>query len=234
MAAFIGTMSGGGAGVIGLFTLLAFGMPINQAVATNIFGNLGFFPTAVRNFSKAKQLKKKALPAIIIINLVGVALGTLAITHLDLNILRKFIAAILVLIVITSLLKKNYATTERPARWYWPVIFFGTCIASGTVGAGTGILSTLTLMYFRGFTALQSMANWFFANMFGNALGVGILVFSSSLINYHYGFFLLVGNAIGAHFGSKIAIRKGNGFVRIMIMLLAILVVFQLIFIKTN
>ena len=116
MAAFIGTMSGGGAGVIGLFTLLAFGMPVNQAVATNIFGNLGFFPPAVRNFSKAKQLKKKALPAIIIINLIGVALGTLAITHLDLNILRKFIAAILVLIVIRSLLKKNYATTERPAR----------------------------------------------------------------------------------------------------------------------
>ena len=76
------------------------------------------------------------------------------------------------------------------------------------------------------------MANWFFANMFGNALGVGILMFSSSLINYRYGFFLLVGNAIGAHFGSKIAIKKGNGFVRFMIMLLAILVVFQLIFLK--
>ena len=232
MAAFIGTMSGGGAGVIGLFTLLAFGMPVNQAVATNIFGNLGFFPPAVRNFGKAKQLKKKALPAIIIVNVVGVTLGTLAITHLNLSILRKFIAVILVLIVITSLLKKNYATTERPARWYWPFIFFGTSIASGAVGAGTGILSTLTLMYFRGFTALQSMANWFLANMFGNMLGVGILVFSSSLINYRYGFFLFVGNAIGAHFGSKIAIKKGNGFVRFMITLLAILVVFQLIFIK--
>lgn len=232
MAAFIGTMSGGGAGVIGLFALLALGMPANEAVATNIFGGLGFFPPAVRNFGKAKQLKKRALPAIIIVNVIGVTLGTLAITHLDLTILRKFIAAIMVLIIITGLVKKNYATTERPARWYWPFIFFGTSTASGMVGAGTGILSTLTLMYFRGFTALESMANWFFANMFGTMLGVGILVFGSSLINYRYGFFLLVGNLIGAHFGSKIAIKRGNGFVRIMIMFLAILVVFQLIFIK--
>jgi uncharacterized membrane protein YfcA len=232
MAAFIGTMSGGGAGLIALFALLSLGMPINQAIATNKFGDLGFFPPAVRNFGKAKQIKKKALPAIITINIIGVALGTLAITHLNLNILRKFIAVILVLVVITNLLKNNYATTERPARWYWPFIFFGTSIAQGTVGAGTGLLSTMTLMYFRGFTALQSMANWFLANMFGTTLSLGILVFGSSLINYRYGFFLLVGNLIGAHFGSKIAIKRGNGFVRIMIMLLAILVVFQLIFIK--
>jgi uncharacterized membrane protein YfcA len=232
MAAFIGTMSGGGAGIISLFTLLAFGMPVTQAIATNKFGDLGFFPPAVRNFSKAKQLKKKALPAIMIINIIGVALGTLAITHLNANILRKFIAAILVLIVITNLIKKNSATTERPARWYWPFIFFGTSIAQGTVGAGTGMLSIFTLMYFRGFTALQSMANWFLANMFGTTLSLGILVFGSSLINYRYGFFLLVGNLIGAHFGSKIAIKRGNGFVRIMIVLLAVLVFFQLIFMK--
>lgn len=231
MAAFIGTMSGGGAGLISLFTLLAMGLPINQAIATNKFGDLGFFLPALRNLTKAQQVKKKALPAIILINVIGATIGTLLIAHLNADVLRKVVAVILAVIIISSLARKGYATTERPARRYWPFIYFATSVSAGAVGAGTGILSTLTLMYFRGFTALQSMTNSFYANMFGWTLSVGILLFTD-LINYRYGLALLIGNIIGAHFGSKIAIKKGNGFVRIMIMLLAILVVFQLIFIK--
>ncbi len=34
IVAFIGTMSGGGAGLLALSTLLYFGLPINQAIAS--------------------------------------------------------------------------------------------------------------------------------------------------------------------------------------------------------
>jgi len=231
IVAFIGTMSGGGAGILALFTLLAFGMPINQAVATNKFGDLGFFLPAVRNFVKAKQIKKKALPAIIVINVVGATIGTLMIAHFNADIFRKVVALILIVIIIACLTKRDYALKERPPHWYWPFLYFGTSISSGALGAGTGILSTLTLLYARGFTALQAMANSFYANIFGSTLSVCILLFTG-LINYRYGFFLFVGNVIGSHFGSKIAIKKGNGFVRIIIMLVAIFVVLQLIFAK--
>lgn len=229
IVAFIGTMSGGGAGLLALFALLAFGLPINQAVATNKFGDLGFFLPAVRNFAKAKQLKKKALPAIVIINVFGAIIGTLIIAGFDAGVFRKVVAAILIIIIISSLLRKSYATTERPARWYWPFVYFGTSVSSGAVGAGTGILSSLTLMYFRGFTALQAMANSFYANAFGSLISVSILLFTD-LINYRYGFFLLIGNVVGSHFGSKLAIKKGNEFVRTMIIVLAIIVVMQLLF----
>jgi uncharacterized membrane protein YfcA len=232
VVAFIGTMSGGGAGILALFTLIAFGMPINQAIATNKLGDFGFFLPAVRNFVKAKQIKKKALPAIIIINVVGAGIGTLMIAHFNEATFRKVVAVILVVIIIACLRKKEYALKERPPHWYWPFIYFGTSISAGAVGAGTGILSTLTLMYARGFTALEAMANSFYANVFGSTLSVGILLFTH-LINYQYGFFLFIGNVIGSHFGSKLAIKKGNEFVRIMIMLLAVAVVLQLIFAKT-
>lgn len=227
MAAFIGTMSGGGAGLLALAALLYLGLPINQAIATNKFGNLGFFLPAIRNFVKAKQIKKKALPGIIAINVVGATVGTFLIAHLDTGIFKKLVAVILLVIVISSLINKNHAIEERPPRWYWPFVYFGTSISAGAVGAGTGILSTLTLMYFRGFNALQSMAHSFYASTFGSFISVTILLFTG-LINYHYAIFILIGNIIGAHFGSKLAIKKGNEFVRIMIMLLALLVVLQL------
>lgn len=231
VVAFIGTMSGGGAGLLAVATLLHFGLPINQAIATNKFGDLGFFLPAVRNFEKAKQIKKKSLLPIILVNLAGVSIGTFAIARLDSEIFRKLVIIILAVIIVSATRKKDYALKEHPKKKYWPIVYFGSSISSGAVGAGTGIIGTMTLMYFRGFTALQSMAHNFFANMFGSTLSVGILLFSG-LIDYKYALPLLGGNLIGAHFGSKTAIKKGNGFVRIMIILLALAVLLQLVFIK--
>ncbi len=229
LAAFIGTMSGGGAGLLALFTLLSFGMPLNSAIATNKIGDLGFFLPALRNLIRAKQINKKALPPIIAVNLLGVTAGTFLVAWLNEEILTKFVVVILMLLIFLSIFRKNYALKERPAKWYWPIIYFGTSMSAGALGAGTGILSTMTLMYFRGFKALQAMAHSFFANLFGWSLSAAILLFTD-LVNYRYALLLFIGNTVGAHFGSKIAIKRGNGFVRYMIMALAICVVIQLIF----
>ena len=135
--------------------------------------------------------------------------------------LSKLVAIILILIIISSIVHKGYATKERRAKPYWPLVYFGTTMSSGAVGAGTGILNTMVLMNLRGFTALQAMANSFYASLFGWTISLGILLFTD-LINYRLAFFLFIGNLVGAHFGSKIAIKRGNGFVRIMTILLAL------------
>lgn len=229
VVAFIGTMSGGGAGLIALFTLLSFGLPVNQAIATNKLGDMGFFFPALRNLSKAKQIKKKALLPIIAINVTGGVIGTFAIARLNTDILSKLVAVVLVLIIVSSLIHRNYANKQRSAKPYWPLMYFGTTVSSGAVGAGTGILNTMVLMNFRGFTALQAMANSFYASLFGWTISLVMLLFTD-LINYRLAFFLFIGNLVGSHFGSQIAIKKGNGFVRYMIILLACVVVTQLYF----
>jgi uncharacterized membrane protein YfcA len=229
IVAFVGSMSGGGAGLLALSTLLYLGLPITQAIATNKLGDLGFYLPALRNLINAKQIKKRALPPIIAVNILGVTAGSLMITRLDTDIFSKLVAVVLVVIIISSLIRKNYAVKERPARWYWPFVYFGISVSTGAVGAGTGILSTITLMYFRGFTALQAMAHSLYANSLGSLISIGILV-PTHLINYRYAFFLLIGNAVGSHLGSKIAIKKGNEFVRVMIILLAGCVALQLLF----
>jgi uncharacterized membrane protein YfcA len=229
VVAFIGAMSGGGAGLLSLLALLSFGLPINQAIATNKAGDLGFFIPAIRNFNRAKKIKKKVLLPIIGTNLVGATLGTFAIARLDTDILKKIIIGVLIVLILSTLLKKKYATTERPAKRYWPLVYLGTSVSWGALGAGTGLLSMMALMYFRGFNALQAMAHSFYANLFGQTLSVGILLFTD-LIDPRYAFFLFVGNTLGAHFGSKIAIKKGNEFVRYMMLLLVTVTVIRLVF----
>lgn len=229
LAAFVGAMSGGGAGLITLFTLLSFGIPLNAAIATNKLGDFGFFLPALRNFIKAKQINKKSLPMIILVNLAGVTIGTFLIAYLDEKLLTKFVIVILMLLILLSIFRKNDALRERAPKKYWSLVYFGTSITSGALGAGTGILSTITLIYFRGFKALQAMAHSFFANFFGSSLSVTILFFTG-LINYKYGIFLLIGNIIGAHFGSRMVIKRGNSFARYMIIVIAVCILLQLLF----
>lgn len=73
------------------------------------------------------------------------------------------------------------------------------------------------------------MAHSFYASTIGSIISVSILLFTG-LIDYRYAIPLLIGNIIGSHLGSTVAIKKGNEFVRVMIMALAICVLMQLIF----
>lgn len=189
LAAFGGTLSGGGGALLSIAALLYLGLPINQAIATNKLSDLGFFLPAIRNFQKAKLIKKGALPPIIAIDLLGAIIGTLLVIHLDTDTFKKIIAGVLIVIIASSLIKKQVATTERPAQAYWPAAYFASAVCSGMLGAGTGLLRTFSLIYARGFTALQAMAHGFYANAVGSTIGVGILLFTD-LINYRYAIFL--------------------------------------------
>ena len=61
LAALVGSMSGGGAGVIQLAGLLAVGLPVNSAVATHIFGDLGFYRRrCATSISEATSNRKQA------------------------------------------------------------------------------------------------------------------------------------------------------------------------------
>ena len=83
LAAFVGSMSGGGAGFISFYPLLFLGLPLNAAIATNKFGDVGFFPPSIRNFSTKKLIKKRIFLPLVIIEFIGVFIGTFLIISLS-------------------------------------------------------------------------------------------------------------------------------------------------------
>ena len=228
LAALVGSMSGGGAGIIQLSALLYLGLPVNNAVATHIFGDAGFYPAALRNFKRAGQFKKQALPAIISVNLLATVAGTFLIIRIDEDLLAKMIAASLIIILFITAKNKRIMQRERPPRKAWPLVYFAARF-SAAGGFGNNILAVLALVYFRGLTALQAVAAAFLANGLGACLAIGMLLFSG-LIDFRLGLVLFVANLIGAQLGSRLAVKRGNRFVRYMIMLMSVGVVIQLLF----
>jgi uncharacterized membrane protein YfcA len=76
---------------------------------------------------------------------------------------------------------------------------------------------------------MRALANSFVANLVAAIFQLGILIMFTNFIDYHLGFFMLVGNAIGAYLGSKLAIKKGNRFINYMIIGVAIIVAIQML-----
>lgn len=84
------------------------------------------------------------------------------------------------------------------------------------MGTGIGTLLILVLMFAFGLSALEANATKRVAQI-SQAVILFVLLFIQGLVVLGHGVAALLGSLIGSHLGSKIAIKKGNRFVKIML-----------------
>jgi uncharacterized membrane protein YfcA len=220
IAAFIGSMAGGGAGFFGLYALLFLGLPLNIGIATNKFGDIGFFPLSLRNFARQGFIKKKIFVSLLLLEAIGATAGTFLLIRLNENAIKIIVTLVIIpAFFLLAFQGSNYKTGKENPLWR-PIYLFSS-IYFNLIGAGGGFIRMFALMGLRKLPALQAAANGFAATFPFNLLSVGVLVYAGR-VNIRLGIPILIGNLIGAHFGSKIAIQKGNAFVRYMLLFLTI------------
>lgn len=227
LAALVGSMSGGGVGIIQLAGLLAVGLPVNSAVATHIFGDAGFYPPALRNFQRAKLLNRRDWLPIVALNLVATVGGTILIIKIDEGLLAKMIAISLVVVLVLTFKDPRAGLKARPQKRLWPLAY-STARFSAAGGFGNNLLAVLALIHFRGLTTLQAVANAFLANGLAAILAIAMLL-PTGLIDFRLGIACFLANMVGSQIGSRIAIKRGAGFVRRAISLVATAVIIQLL-----
>jgi uncharacterized protein len=211
LAALLGSMGGGGAGFVSIYVLLLLGLPLNAALATNKFGDLGF-STSLINFARQGLFKKQIFAPLLLLECAGALIGTLLIIHLSDTLIKYTLTIILIPLFILMVSHGKKVKLGKASSWWKPVYFFGS-VSLGAVQAGS-FIQMFSLMDLRKIPALEAAANRFVVVSPFEALSVTILLLFSSLVNIHFGIPLFAGNIIGAYFGSKIAIKKGSGFVR--------------------
>lgn len=221
MAALFGSMAGGGAAFFGLYALLFLGLPLNAAIATNSFGSLGFFMTSIRNFFNQGLVNKSIIITLLALQGIGVAIGTFLLIQLS----GLAIKVIVTLIIATAFLLLAFQRGQNhsgKANPLWKPVYFFYALYSGLIGTGSGAIRTFCLIRLRKLPALQAVANGFVATFPFAFLSTGALLYAG-LVDIRLGVMLLAGNLLGAHIGSKIAIRKGNDFVRQMVLVFMVI-----------
>ena len=228
---FINTLSGGGS-VISLSLLILLGLPANIANGTNRISI--FFQTfsSVSSFTKQKMFDSMKPIWLGIPATIGSVLGAYVAVDVKEKVIEIAICVAMVLMVFFLFykpdrwLKENSVLLKGKITWWQVVIFFAVGFYGGFIQVGVGYFLLMSLVLGVGYDLVKANA---VKNLIVFLYAIfALLVFMiDGKVNYLYGIILSIGSVIGALIASWLAVKKGAGFIRAVIVLSVILTILQ-------
>jgi uncharacterized protein len=221
LTGFIDAVVGGG-GLIQLpgMLLLFPRTTIATILGTGKIASLCGTATAAYQYSKQMVFDKKLLLAIGLTASIASYIGAQLLQLIDTKSIKPFILIILVLLFIYTLAQKQLgqSTTKYLSQQkqivYGCVIGFAIGLYDGIFGPGTGSFLVLAFVVVLGFPFIQASAYAKVINCITNAAALLVFIPNKNFM-LQAAIVLAIGNISGNLIGSKMAIKKGNAFVRI-------------------
>lgn len=217
-AGFINVLAGGGS-LLTLPTLILMGLPSALANGTNRVAIIIQNITAIASFRNSGIFHWRlgiflAIPAVI-----GSIIGSNLAIYLSDQWFNRILSIVMVLVLITMIFKPQKKLHQASLNMTMPkrillfVIFFIIGIYGGFIQAGVGLVIVTMLTLFTGLNLVHSNSLKVFivAIYIGSSLFIFIL---NDQVHWGFGLTLAAGNSLGAIFASKFAIKKGEDFVR--------------------
>ena len=217
-AGFINTLAGSGS-LITLPLLIFIGLPANIANGTNRIAILLQNVVAVGSFGQQKALDFRrgiilAAPAV-----VGAIIGAQIAVNLNEQTMRLTIGGLMVVMLAVILIRPSRWLKGRPEvmnskpDWFQLAIFFAIGIYGGFIQAGVGIFLLAGLVMGAGYDLVKANAVKLLIVLCFTVFALIIFVINDQ-VNWAVGLILAVGNMTGAWVASRMAVKRGAGFVR--------------------
>jgi uncharacterized protein len=221
LAGFIDAIAGGG-GLIQ--TPIALVLLPNHAIAS-LMGSLkipGFTGTSVAAFQYLKNVKMdwKLLAIMSFFACSTAFLGSYVMTIVSNDFMKPLLLIILILLAIYTFIKKDFGSHQPKIISYKKSIFLGILISAvigfydGFIGPGTGSFLIVAFISILGLDFLHASANAKLINIASNIGSIALFISKGKII-WLMAIPMAFCNALGGWIGAKLAIRKGNGFIRI-------------------
>ncbi len=220
--------------MLSLPLLIFMGLPPNIANGTNrvaifiqnIFGTAGYKSKGVHTYPYSIYFGLSAL--------AGAVIGARFAVHIKGETFNKILAVVMLIVIFFVVYKPKYyeGMQERLSGkylWFGILAFFFIGIYGGFIQAGTGFFILLALTGINRMRLLRS-------NVTKTAV---ILIYTSSAlftfayygkVNWTYGLSLALGGATGAWFSSRWAVKKGDGFIRVFLIVVVLIMSVKLWF----
>ena len=227
-AGFVDAIVGGG-GLIQ--TPVALILLPNLAVSS-IIGSLKIPAFSGTSFAANQYLKKvdmnwKLLSIMAIVAFASAFLGSHLLTKVHNDFMKPILLVVLTLIAIYTFTKKDFgihqAKEHTVKRQLLLAVSMSICIGfyDGFIGSGTGSFLVLGFVSVLSFDFLHASANAKMVNLATNFGSICLFVLKGKII-WAIAIPMAVCNAIGGWTGAKLAIKKGNGFIRIFFLIVVI------------
>jgi uncharacterized membrane protein YfcA len=227
-AGFIDSIVGGGGLVQTPVTLVT----LPQYPVATLLGTIkipSFSGTALACFQYAKKvaIKWKLLIIMGCIALLAAIAGSYTVTIVSNNFMKPVIFCVLIIVAIYTYTKKDFGhavAKEHHPKLEW---LYGSLFAlvlgfyDGFIGPGAGSFLVIFFIAALGFDFLAASAHAKFVNLATN-MGSIIYFGSSGHILYYYAIPMAICNLLGSFLGVRLAIKKGNAFIRVFFLLIVI------------
>ena len=227
-AGFVDAIVGGG-GLIQ--TPVALILMPNLAVSS-IIGSLKIPAFSGTSFAANQYLKKvdmnwKLLSIMALVAFVSAFLGSNLLTKVHNDFMKPLLLVVLTLIAIYTFTKKDFGIHQAKGhsvkRQLLLAVSMSICIGfyDGFIGPGTGSFLVLGFVSVLGFDFLHASANAKMVNLATNFGSICLFVLKGKII-WAIALPMAICNAVGGWTGAKLAIKKGNGFIRVFFLIIVI------------
>jgi len=229
-AGFIDAIVGGG-GLISVPAALIFmpGYPVATCVGTIKIPAFCGTTLAAWKYSRHVKLNYKHLAIMGILAMPMSYIGSRALTQVSNDFMKPLLLVVLSGVAIYTYKKKHFGIhtekdhTETEHIIYAILISVVIGLYDGFIGPGAGSFLILAFITLLGYDFMKAGATAKFVNLSTN-IGSIILFASTGNIVYKIAIPMAVCNATGAYFGARLAILRGNAFIRVFFLTVVIAV----------
>ncbi len=219
-AGFVDSIAGGG-GLIALPATLLVGIPPHACLGTNKFMSSFGTTAACINYARSGAVVWRVVLIGIGFSLLGASLGAKAVLFIDNSILGKVMLVLLPIAAASTFMpiRKELAGREIPPLLLYictPLVCLAIGFYDGFFGPGTGSFLLLGLHFALGMNLVAASATAKPFNLASNVASMVVFIVNGQVL-YLVAIPMAVANIAGNILGSRMALKKGSGVVRKML-----------------
>jgi uncharacterized membrane protein YfcA len=231
---FINTVAGGGS-LLSLPFLIFIGLPSNIANGTNrvaivvqtAMATVGFKSKGVTTFPFNIYLGSAAF--------LGSIIGAYIAIDVSGALFNRILAIVMIAVVLIIVFSPKISFVHLEERligkylWFGMFAFFFFGIYGGFINAGLGFLMMLFLHYVNRMSLVRSNATKVAVVFFYMISALAVFAYNDK-VNWKIGLILAIGNGSGAWLASRFSVKKGDGFIKIFLVSMVVILAVKLWF----
>ena len=218
----------GGAGVLGVPAMLAFGIPPINALALNRVSDLGVIFGALRGFQKSKNIDWKLALQLAIPLGIGAFVGSKIIVSIPEHLVRYVILVGIVVGIIFILLPAKQAAPSQKKIALGIFLMFLVGIWDGALALAGATFGVLILVHLFGRNFLNAKGTHTAAVIPETLIAI-VVLYLSSTISWQPVIAMFASNFIGAWIGSHLAVRYGDRLIKKAMVAIAVVMIVKVI-----
>lgn len=229
----INTIAGSGTAITySLFMLL--GLPANVANGTIRFGVIMQTFAASSTFYKGRKLPVKKGVILGIPVIIGTLIGAQIATQMNQEVFKKVLAIVMLIMLVfifydpKKWLNEQIDKINTKFSWLQYLLFFAVGVYGGFIHIGVGIFLLSALVLNAGYDLIKANALKVFIVFLYSPFALAVFIIHNQ-VDYRLGLISAIGNIFGGIVASRMALKKGAGFVRWFLVVVILLFSIRLI-----